>query len=102
MKVKNLRISIKPVYRVPIDGISVRSDARADLKGVCDALGLEPELGEEFTLYFETATINTWLTNADIKQLRILLDEFSKRGVDLSDIEGMEDRYRMASGEVKP
>jgi len=105
MKVKNLRISIKPVYRVPIDGISVRSDTRADLKGLCDALGLEPEIGEEFTLYFETATMptfKTWLINADIKDLRILLDEFSKRGVDLSDIEGMEDRYRMALGEVKP
>jgi len=101
MKVKNLRISIGPVYRVPIDGIWVRSDNRADLKGTGDVLGLEPELGEEFTLYFETAGMNTWLEHADIQQLRILLDEFSKRGVDLSDITGMEDRYRIG-GEGKP
>jgi hypothetical protein len=93
VQIKVASITIQSAYRTPLDGITIRSDERKDLVPFCDLFGLEPSIHEDFTLHLETKNVHFHLYYMDINQLRVVLRELSKRGLCLSEVEGMESRY---------
>lgn len=92
-KIISARITIEPIWGSPIDGLEMMCPDRGHFKELCDLFGYTPGPSEKFTLHIHTATSCFHLEGMGINTLRIVLDELSCRGLDLSTVEGMEARY---------
>jgi hypothetical protein len=69
---------------------------RESFQEICALFGGAPKPSERFTLHIDTSTATTFrLSGMGISQLRIVLDELSQRGLDLSEVGGMEARYEV-------
>jgi len=94
-KITSARITIEPVWDTPIDGLAMFGREYSAFKELCDLFGYSPRVSERFKLHVSTSGANFHIENMDISQIRIVLDELSQRGLDLSEVGGMEARYEV-------
>ena len=94
-KIKYASITVEAIWAAPIDGLEMMCSQRGGFEALCALFGGTPKPSERFTLHISTFTTDWHLENMGIRQLRIVLDELSQRGLDLSEVGGMEARYEV-------
>jgi len=94
-KIKSAWITVEAVWAGPIDGLEMMCSTRAGFQELCALFGGAPKPSERFTLHIITCTTDWHLGGMGINHLRIVLDELSQRGLDLSEVGGMEARYEV-------